>query len=397
MPLLQFLRNRNFLALIVANTVFATAFPIQLILGGLAGLQLAPSAALATLPSSVQTLAALVAAGPFSMLMGRLGRGVGFAFGGILTSVGACLAIFALMRQDFVMLCLGHFLMGAGWASFQYFRFAASEVVAPTWRPVAISFMLSSGLFAALLGPQAFIAFRDALVPPPFAGAYLAVAAIGVLGLLPLGFLRIKARRTASEAGSWRVGLGALNRFEVRRAIAIAALSQGIMVFLMVPTPLAMVGCGLTEAAASDVVRWHIVAMFAPSFLTGFVIQRFGAKRVATAGLLVILVSAVVAATGLAVGHFYLSLIVLGVGWNLGFIGATTMLDAALTEREKPSAQGLNDTAIGLVSAIAAFGAGAMLAQFGWIILAAVSGTIVLIALVVLLAQRTPERPLPKP
>ncbi|MEX0309578.1 MAG: MFS transporter, partial [Tateyamaria sp.] len=174
----------------------------------------------------------------------------------------------------------------------------------------------------------------------------------------------------------------------IRRAIGIAAVSQGVMVFLMIPTPIAMVGCGFSEATASDVVRWHIVAMFAPSFFTGFLIKRFGAQTVANAGLVIIIVAAIGAATGLSAAHFYGALIVLGLGWNFGFIGATTMLDAAVAPEEKAAVQGANDTIIALVSTICAFSAGVVLSSLGWAVLALISGGIVLVALAVVRPRR---------
>ena len=138
--------NREFTFLLLANTILASAFPIQLVLGGLAGVMLAPDKTLATIPSSIQTLAGLVAASPFSLLMGRLGRRAGFILGSIITALGGFLAIQSIHISSFPLLCAGHFLMGAGWASFQYFRFAAAEVVEPNWQPVSISLMLTSGL-----------------------------------------------------------------------------------------------------------------------------------------------------------------------------------------------------------------------------------------------------------
>ncbi|MEL6702336.1 MAG: MFS transporter, partial [Pseudomonadota bacterium] len=138
------LKTPNFLGLLTANTILAAAFPIQLILGGLVGLMLAPSPGLATLPASVQTLAALLVAAPVSLLMGRFGRRMGFALGGVLTTLGALAATQAVFAQSFALLCAAHFLMGAGWSAFQYFRFAAGEVAPPGWRPVAISLMLTS-------------------------------------------------------------------------------------------------------------------------------------------------------------------------------------------------------------------------------------------------------------
>ncbi|MEM9756121.1 MAG: MFS transporter, partial [Pseudomonadota bacterium] len=179
-------------------------------------------------------------------------------------------------------------------------------------------------------------------------------------------------------------GLAALRRRPVQRAIGIAAVSQGVMVFLMIPTPIAMIACGFTEDTAGDVIRWHIVAMFAPSFATGFLIQRIGANAIAIVGLATILVASVMAALGLSQLHFYGSLIVLGVGWNLSFIGATTLLAGELSDAETAPVQGFNDTIIALVSTVCAFAAGMVISSFGWAVLAMVSGAIVLAGLVLM-------------
>ncbi|MEO1462583.1 MAG: MFS transporter [Pseudomonadota bacterium] len=384
------LRNRNFAGLLLANTILGAAFPIQLILGGLAGLALAPSPTLATLPSSVQTMAGMVAAAPFSLLMARMGRPAGFAIGGLMTLAGAVTAIQALYSQNFALLCAAHFLMGAGWASFQYFRFAAGEVVDTNWRPVAISLMLSSLLISAVAGPQVFIAAKDALAPIPFAGAYAATGLVAVLGLVPLTAVRMPRSKqgvTAEPKGRFSA-LTALRRRSIRRSVRIAAISQGVMVFLMIPTPIAMVDCGFSEDTASDVVRWHIVAMFAPSFFTGFLIKRFGAQNIAMYGLVMIIAAAVAAALGLSATNFYGSLIVLGIGWNFGFIGATTMLDAAVSEAEKAAVQGANDTIIALVSTLCAFIAGVVVSSLGWAVLALISGGVVVLTLATLIAGR---------
>ncbi|QBF31412.1 MFS transporter [Thalassococcus sp. S3] len=384
MSLFSILTNRNFAGLFAANTILGAAFPIQLVLGGLAGLMLSPDPAFATLPSSVQTLAAMLAAAPFSLLMQRVGRTAGFALGGVLTALGGIAAIEALSSGTFALLCAAHFLMGAGWASFQYFRFAAGEVVGKQWRPVAISLMLSSLLIAAIVGPQVFIAAKDALYPIPFVGAYAAVSVIGVIGLVPLAFVRMPAVKAVTSATRrTRLGmLAALRRPAIKRAVGIAAVAQGIMVFLMIPTPIAMVSCGFGDAEASDVIRWHIVAMFAPSFFTGFLIKRFGAETIATVGLATIIASAIGAALGITAMHFYGALIVLGIGWNFAFIAATTMLDAAVTSEERAVVQGINDTLVALVSTVSAFSAGFAFAYFGWTVLALMSAGLVAVALV---------------
>lgn len=380
------LTNRNFAGLILSNTILGAAFPIQMILGGLAGLALAPDPSWATLPASVQTLAGMLAAAPFSLLMGRLGRRAGFAIGALISLLGALAAVQALFAQNFALLCVAHFLMGAGWAAFQYFRFAAGESVAPAWRPVAISLMLSSLLVAAIIGPQVFVTAQDALAPIPFAGAYAAIGAILLLGLLPLSLVRLPkpAQTPRSDRTGRFAALAALRRPPVRRAVGIAAVGQGVMVFLMVPTPIAMVACGFDATTASDVIRWHIVAMFAPSFFTGFLIKRFGADLIATLGLIAVILAAGGAAVGISALNFYGALILLGIGWNFAFIGATTMLEAAISDAEKAAVQGVNDTLIACVSTLCAFAAGVVVSQFGWAVLAGLSGGLVALALIAL-------------
>ncbi|WP_269584584.1 MFS transporter [Roseibium sp. Sym1] len=390
--------NRNFLSLLLSNTILGAAMPMLLILGGLSGLMLAPDPALATLPASVQTLAGLFAAAPFSLLMGRVGRRLGFVVGGLAAGTGALAATYAMFAQSFALLCAAHFALGAGLVSFQYFRFAAGEAVNPRWQPVAISLMLTSGLIAAIGGPQLFIVARDALAPVPLAGAYASLAVIACVGIVPLAAVRlpVPARTHVQEGAGRFASLAALRRRPIRRAVAIAAVSQGVMIFLMIPTPLAMIGNGFGEDHASDVIRWHIVAMFAPSFFTGFLIQRFGAQTIAVTGLATLIASGLAAAAGLSSAHFYGALILLGLGWNFGFIGGTSMLASAVTEAEKAAVQGVNDTMIALVSTICAFAAGLVISGLGWAFLAVLSIGLVVLAIGTLVLDKTARlEPLP--
>ncbi|TLP60311.1 MFS transporter [Parasedimentitalea maritima] len=383
MSALLFGRNSSFIGLLSANTILGSAMPMLIILGGLAGLTLAPTTTLATLPASLQALAGLFAAAPFSLLMGRFGRKTGFFVGGGLAIIGGLIGTWALISASFILLCLAHLALGAALACFQYFRFAAAEVVRSEWQPVAISLMLTSGLVAAFVGPQVFVMAKDALAPIPLAGAYAAIGMLSLIGLVPLAFVTIPAIKPRPRGTTSRgfAALTVLKQRPVRTAVGIGAISQGIMVFLMIPTPLAMIGCGFSETIAGDVIRWHVVAMFAPSFFTGFLIKRFGTKRIATTGLILLIMAALIAAGGLSSANFYGSLILLGVGWNFGFIGATTMLANVVSEDEKSVAQGLNDTIIALVSTLCAFAAGAIVAGFGWQILSFVAVTILVLTL----------------
>ncbi|MGC1506463.1 MAG: MFS transporter [Sulfitobacter sp.] len=390
MSSLSTIRNGNFLGLLAANTILGGAMPMLIILGGLAGLMLAPSTALATLPASLQTLAGLFAAAPFSLAMGRLGRKTGFMIGVAMAVGGALLGLWAMIAGSFILLCIAHLALGAALACFQFFRFAAAEVVSPDWQPVAISLMLTSGLVAAFGGPQVFIMAKDAFAPVPLAGGYAAIVVISLIGLVPLAFVRMPAIITPAKQ-TFRdrlASLSVLRRGPVRRAVAIGAVSQGIMVFLMIPTPLAMVGCGFSEAVSGDVIRWHVVAMFAPSFFTGFLIKRYGTQRIALGGLGLLIASAVMALSGLSSVHFYGSLVLLGLGWNFGFIGATNMLANVVTDAEKPVVQGANDTVIALASTICAFAAGAIVAGYGWAVLAVVALIILVIAFAALVVPK---------
>ena len=390
MSLSSLARNGNLVSLLISDAILASAMPMLVILGGLSGLMLAPTTGLATLPASLQTLAWLLAAAPFSLLMGKIGRRPGFILGAGLTIAGALLGTWALISGSFGLICIAHLILGIGLTSHQYFRFAAAEVVSKDWQPVAISLMLTSGLIAAFIGPQIFIMANDLLAPVPLAGGYGAIAVLSLVGIIPLLALRvpIPAKVTRLKSSSRFASLAILRQRPVRNAVLIGAISQGAMMFMMVPTTLAMIGCGFSEATAGDVIRWHFVAMFAPSFFTGFLIKRFGSTPIVSVGLIFLALAAVSGASGLSAAQFYVALILLGVGWNFSFIGATNMLTDAVPNEDRPVAQGVNDTLIALVSTICAFASGAVIAGFGWIILSIIALGFVVFSFVMLLLDR---------
>ncbi|TRD14449.1 MFS transporter [Palleronia caenipelagi] len=386
----------NFVGLIAANTILVSVMPMLIIIGGLAGLLLAPSPEFATLPPSVQTFAGLIATGPFSLLMGRYGRRVGFVIGGLAASAGGAIGVFALLWSSFVLLCVAHAFLGAALACYLYFRFAAAEVVASDWQPISISIMLSSGLVAAFVGPQVFIWTKDVFAPVPLAGAYAAITCVTLVGLVPLVFVRIpRPTMTANRATLDRAAIGIiLKRRPVLIAVLASAVSQGIMVLLMAPTPLAMTEHGYSETLASDVVRWHVVAMFAPSFFTGFLIRRFGSVPIVATGLALLTGAALIAASGISVHHFYVALVVLGIGWNFGFIGATNLLSTAISPEERSVVQGTNDTLIAFAATLCVFASGAIVTGFGWTELALSSSPLLAVALIWILLSRQMAEPI---
>ena len=383
--------NKNFIGLLAASTILSAAMPMLIILGGLAGLALAPSPALATFPPSVQMLAGLLTTGLFSWVMGRYGRKTGFLIGGCFAIAGGVISAVAMFASGFVLLCIGHMFLGAALACYQYFRFAAVETVTEQWQPVAISLMLTSGLVAAFAGPQLFIFAKDLFSTTPLAGAYAAISVLTIIGLCPLAFVQLSAPITKSDSArlNQATALAILCRKPVLLAVTVGAVSQAVMVLLMAPTPMAMIGHGFNEAVAGDVIRWHVVAMFAPSFFTGFLIKKFGTKPVVSFGLLMLIASATIAASGLTPHHFYGSLILLGIGWNFGFIGATNMLASTVSPEERSLVQGVNDTVIALASTVFAFAAGAIVASYGWTILSLTVIPILLLVLISLLPARS--------
>ena len=373
----------NFSLILFGNAILGTPMPMLIILGGLAGAMLSPASELAILPVSVQMLAGMLTAAPMSVFMGKYGRKLGFLLGASTAAVGGALGVYSLFYENFYTLCLAHAAMGSALICFGYFRFAAAEVVSEAWRPKAISFTLGSGLVAALLGPEVFVYSKDFFSPIPFAGAYGAITAISLIGSFPILALRLRETGIHNQVDKSKevapVG-EVLRRPAVFTAILCAAISFGVMVLLMAPTPLAMVGCGFTDVQAGDVIRWHVIAMFAPSFFTGSLISRFGSGKIISCGLLMLCVSAAIAIAGIELSNFYVSLILLGLGWNFGFIGATNMLNENLNPDERSVVQGANDTLIALVSTLASFGSGILISSFSWMAVAVTAIPLVLIA-----------------
>jgi MFS family permease len=359
--------RRNITVLILAQAVLGAQLPVNIILGGLAGALLAPSAALATLPISIIVLVSMFTVPMASLFMGRFGRRAGFVLGTAAGGWGAALATFALLGERFEWLLLG--AVGTGiYQSFQgFFRFAAADAADPAFKPKAISWVLAGGLISALLGPEIVRTMADAMSPTPYAGAYASLIAINGVGAIIVSFLRIpRPPRREPGASHGRPLALILREPRVVTAVVCAMVSYAVMNLVMTSTPLAMVAQGFTTDHAANVVRWHVLAMFAPSFVTGNIIARLGHLPVIGIGLLLLGACSLIALAGVELHHFYLALIALGFGWNFGFIGATSLLGTTHSDAEQAKVQGLNDFLVfGLVS-VASFSSGALMNLFGW-------------------------------
>jgi MFS family permease len=358
--------RRNVAVLVFAHAVLGSQLAVNIIVAGLAGALLAPDKSLATLPVSMVVLASMLAAPGASLLMGRFGRRAGFLLGALAGALGSAACAYALHAGSFAWLIAGTVALGVYQAFQSFFRFAAADTAPEAFKPKAISWVLAGGLLSALIGPEIVRLLADAPPAEAYRNAYLANIVLNVIGAAGLVFLDIPPPVQAASGNSGRP-LGVIAR---QPAFIVAALCGMVgfssMSLVMTSTPLAMLDHGFMTAHAADVVRWHIVAMFAPSFFTGAIIVRFGCLPVIGAGLALLAACGVIALAGVELHHFYAALVLLGVGWNFAFIGATALLGTTHTPAEQAKVQGLNDFLVLGFVAFGSFGSGALLNAFGW-------------------------------
>ncbi len=318
--------KRNVVVLVLAQAVLGAQMPMLFIIGGLAGQSLASNVCFATLPITLIVLGSMVAATPISGIMQRYGRRAGFMVGACAGAAGGAIGAYGLYTASFPIFLLGSFITGIYMSAHGFYRFAAADTASDAYRPKAISYVMAGGLAAAIIGPQLVKVTADAYVIP-FMGTYGAIIVLNVVGSLLFFALDIPtppAPRADSPAGRTRWELITTPRIAV--AVICATVTYALMNLVMTSTPLAVVGCGYTTGNAADVVTAHVLAMYVPSFFTGHLIARFGTQRIMAIGLFILAVAGGVALAGVALGNFFVALILLGLGWNFGFIGATTML-----------------------------------------------------------------------
>ena len=335
--------KKNVAILVLAQAILGAQMPMIFIVGGLAGQSLASNPCFATLPISLIVGGSMLAATPISAIMQRWGRRAGFFTGAAFGAVGGLVGAYGLYLGSFPIFLLGSLLTGVYMSAHGFYRFAAADTASEAFRPKAISYVMAGGLAAAVIGPQIVKATSQAFVIP-FLGTYMAVIAVNVLGAALFLFLDIPRPPVPSQdSPKGRSRLELLKTPVIAVAVICAMVSYALMNLVMTSTPLAVVGCGFTEGNAADVVTSHVLAMYVPSFFTGHLIARFGVEKIVAAGLVILAGAGAVALQGVDLENFFIALVLLGVGWNFGFIGATTMLAGAHASYERGRMQGLND------------------------------------------------------
>lgn len=358
--------RRTILLLAVAQALYSSCAITVFATAGLVGLEIAPTPGYATLPITTFVLGAMFTTVPASLLMQRIGRKPIFIMGACVSIVGALLAVWSIVTSNFAAFCFATALQGVFQATSGFYRFAAAEASDEKTKSIAISWVLTGGVVAAVAGTLISSGASDLFSPYTFAGSYAAAA---VLALANVGvvFLLNIPKPTAIHAGgaarSWPELLG-----QKRMVVAMAAamIAYALMNLMMTAAPVAMIGCGFTKTDASWVIQWHVLAMFVPSFFTGQLIQRYGAERITAIGMVLLMLAAGAGLAGITFGHFAVALVLLGLGWNFGFIGGTTMLTDCYRPSERGKVQAANDLGISILMAIASSSSGLILADWGW-------------------------------
>ena len=359
--------NRHLILLAICQGLFLTNNIVFIAINGLVGLSLAPLGWMATLPVMGYVVGGALSTGLVARTQSRYGRRTSFQIGLGVALLSALLCAYAGYSRNFWLLVAATVVAGYYSANGQLYRFAAAELTTPAFREKAVSLVLAGGLIGAVIGPN-LAKYTKNMLPIPFAGAYLSLAAVAVLAMGLMAFVRfppVPAKQPHHDGGRpMRVIMGQ-PVFLV--ATISAALSYGVMNLLMAATPLAMQVCEFPFDDAALVLQWHVIGMFAPGFFTGHLIKRFGTPAIMGVGVLLNALCIFIAVSGVELHQFLVALFLLGVGWNFLFTGSTTLAMQAYRPEEKDRAQAAINFCVFAVMAVTSFASGALVTTQGWL------------------------------
>ncbi|MGD1878250.1 MAG: MFS transporter [Kiloniellaceae bacterium] len=352
--------------LAVCQALGMSCMALSITITALVGSSLALSPSLATLPLALKFVATASITIPASLLMGRYGRRAGFTLGSLLGITGGVVSCFAVFVADFWLFCLGAAFLGGFATHVALYRFAAADVAGPAHRSRAISYVMVGGVAAAILGPELAKWSKDLFAPILFAGGYAAVAVLAFATLALVQFAALPKPLSSHDRRQGRPLREIVRQPGLIVAVFCAMVAYGSMNLIMVSTPLAMVACAHPFETAAFVIQWHVVGMYAPSFVTGHIIHRFGALPVITTGGLLVLACAMINLTGVEVLQFWAALLLLGVGWNFMFVGGTALLTETYRVEEQSRVQAFNEFMVFGTTAVTALASGAIFNALGW-------------------------------
>ncbi|WP_295848196.1 MFS transporter [Tardiphaga sp.] len=333
--------------------------------GAIVGATLAPSVSLATVPISVYVVGLACGTLPVGIISRAYGRRVAFILGSGAGALCGVLGAIAILEGSFALFCCATFFGGLYGAVAQSYRFAAADGASAAYRPKAVSWVMAGGVFAGVLGPQLVQWTMDVWPPYLFACSFAAQAIVALIAMALLATVDAPKPAPADMTGG-RPLLEIVRQPRFVAAAICGVVSYSMMNLVMTSAPLAMQMCGLSLSDSNFGIQWHVVAMYGPSFFTGSLIVRFGAPRVVAVGLALEAVAAIIGLSGITAMHFWVGLVVLGVGWNFGFIGASALVLESHRPQERNKVQAFNDFLVFGVMAVGSFASGQLLAHYGW-------------------------------
>ena len=359
------LAKKNVLTLAIAQGLSITSTGINIIHTGLVGVMLAPKPEYATIPLSFQFITVALTLIPISLLMGKFGRKIIFFLGILSCFIGSLLVVFAIFEKSFLSFIFAAVFIGLSQSTQQFYRYAATDNVPNEFKSKAISLVLAGGIIAAILGPELSKLSYNYYTEYEYLSAYLVAAAIQIINIFVLCFLKIPPNKNILNEK--RSVISILSQKKLILAVFTAALGYSLMSFLMTAAPLQIVNvCKLGNDASANVIQWHVIAMFAPSFFTGYLISKYGNRKIMLLGILFYLFSIYFGTIGEKVYHFWLSLFFCGLGWNFLYVGGSDVIAKSTNPKERASVQGITDFIIFFSVSIASLLAGTLHSNIGW-------------------------------
>lgn len=385
--------NVSVLLLALCQALIMSGNILLIAVSALIGEQLAAQPSLATLPLAVQFLGLMAATIPASLIMAKIGRRKGFVLGNLMGISGTLIAVFSLYAQSFALYSLAAFFLGIGIGFATLYRFAAVEVCAPEQKNRAISLVMAGGIVAAVVGPNLTIYSRNWFAETPFVGAYAALCGLYILALGLLFLVRLPAVSAQQIAGEKRPVLQILSQPKFIIASFSGMVGYTVMNLIMTATPLSMTHHGHHFSDSTWVIQWHVLGMFAPSFITGSLINRFGVSRMIVSGVILMLACIAINLSGQSVWHYWTALVLLGMGWNFMFIPASAMVTETYRPAEKSVAQASNEFLVFSMVAVSSLSAGWLENVYGWqwINLLALPILVLNLMLILWLSRSTPK------
>ena len=391
--------RKTIYALAIAQAVLGSQMPMYIILGGLVGQSLASSACYATLPISLIIIGSMISSPILSNLMQSTTRRFGLLLGNLAGLIGSLTSLLGIFSSSFELFLLGSFVSGTYMASQAFYRFTATDVCEDQFKARAISIVLSGGLIAAILGPSLIKLSLNLYTTDPFLYSYSAIVILNCLGPFILYYVKQPNSSKEVEDSGKKKFISEKDKFNrslanifkspaILVSISCSMIAYGVMNLIMTSSPIAIVGCGFGAKQAASVVSAHALAMFAPSFITGKLIEKYGEKSIVSSGMILFLLAVFFAYQGINIWNFYMSLILIGIGWNFGFIGSTSLLTKSHLPSERGSVQGINDFFVFGFVALSSITSGWLMncssnsSQLGWNIINLTATPLIIFALI---------------